>query len=451
MWKWIAALIAALVVVIVAARVLGSAAPVEIAAVRRGTVEATVDERAVTRLPRTVVVAAPIEGRAGPALVREGQRVQAGETLVLLATDDMERAVALALARVADLDAQLAAHADNRIEELVLEQSETLTEVVERAQEAAVQQTRASRARIELATEERQRVEQAFEQGSSNELEVLRARADEIQSDAEARADEITLQAVEASLVAARILPRIVRQYIERKQLTRQSLLRQREAAAVELAQAEADLARAEIRAPVAGVVLAADHQSERWVAAGSPLVELGQLEDLEVEAEILTERAAAIEPGQAAVIYGGAASEARIPARVDRIYPRGFEERSALGVQQQRVLVIVRPHGGHEGLEPAAAEAWRRLGVAYRVRVRITTARAEDVMVAPRAAVFPGAGGGWAVLRVEGGRARRAPVTVGLIGEEFVGISEGLSAGDEVIVAPPADLREGARVRPVR
>src|SRR5690606_29470822 len=388
----------------------------------------------------TVIVAAPLDGRVCPVQVRAGDRVEAGAVIASMASEDLERRGGRARAAGAEMEANLAAHDDIRIEQLLLEQTETMTEVVDQAREAAAQQTRASAARFDLATEERQRVELAFEQGSGNELEVLRARADEIQSDAGARADEITLRATEAALVAARMVPRMVRQYIERKDLTRVSLLRQRDAAAIELAQAEADLLRAQLRAPVAGVVLRADHHSERWVAAGTPIAEVGELGEMEVEAEILTERAAAIEPGQRAVLYGGALGELRLPAEVPRVEPRAFEERSALGVEQQRVLVIMRPGP----LEAGEAEAWQGLGVGYRLRAQVTTSRAEETVTAPRAAIFALGDDGSAVLRVEGGRARQTPVTLGIVGEHRAEILSGLEAADEVIVAPPADLREG-------
>ncbi|MFG0283503.1 MAG: efflux RND transporter periplasmic adaptor subunit [Phycisphaerales bacterium JB039] len=446
MWKWILGLVILLGAVIGAFQLLGARMPVATAEARAGAIEAYVDERATTRVPDVLIVAPPMAGRVGPALVREGDFVEAGQVVAHMATDDLQRTLDAAAARLAEAEARIVEHDDNRIEELLLEQAETFTEVMDRVRDASEQQTRASAAALELATEERQRIAQAMEAGSSTEFELLRARTAEVQSEAAAREDEIILRASEAMLVAARIGPQVVRRYIDRKTLTRVTLVEQRDAAAAELAQAQADLDRAALRAPVDGVVLRADHVSERYVAPGTPIVEIGRLADLEVEAEILTEQASAIEVGQFAALYGGALGDVRIGGLVTRIYPQGFEERSALGVQQQRVLVIARPA---PDLAADARQAWDRLGAGYRVRVRIRTARTDEAIIVPRAAVFPLADGGSAVFRIEGGRARQIAVETGLSNDEQAEITAGLAAGDTVIVAPPADLRDGARVRP--
>ena len=126
------------------------------------------------------------------------------------------------------------------------------------------------------------------------------------------------------------------------------------------------------------------------------------------------------------------------------RIYPAGFTKVSSLGVEQQRVKVIMR-------FEP---DDWKRLreendlGVDYRVRVRIYTAESSGALVIPRSALFRGANNDWRVFAVRGGKAHLQAVKVGLTNDNWVEIVGGLTENDQVILAPETNLTEGQRVR---
>ncbi len=142
--------------------------------------------------------------------------------------------------------------------------------------------------------------------------------------------------------------------------------------------------------------------------------------------------------------VHGAAIGPRTAKAQVTRIFPAGFTKVSSLGVEQQRVKVIMK-------FEP---EDWQRLrdendlGVEYRVRVRIYTAASSGALVIPRSALFRGAKNDWRVFSVRGGRAHLQAVKIGLANDEWAEITAGLDENDQVILAPETNLGEGQRVR---
>jgi HlyD family secretion protein len=192
-----------------------------------------------------------------------------------------------------------------------------------------------------------------------------------------------------------------------------------------------------EIRAPAAGRVLRVMQESESVVSAGAPILEIGDPGGLEVVAEFLSGDAVHVRPGADAVIdaWGGPA----LPGRVRLVEPFGFLKISALGVEEQRVNVVI------DILEPPPAGVV--LGHGYRVEAAVTTWRGGNVLRAPVGALFR-RDGAWAVFEVGNGRARLRRVEVGRNNGELVEIRSGLSEGDTVVLHPDRDLSDGDRVR---
>lgn len=216
------------------------------------------------------------------------------------------------------------------------------------------------------------------------------------------------------------------------------------------------------VRSPVDGRVLKVAQTSEATVAPGAPLLDIGDTSRLEVLAELLTPDALALMPGAPVRIdrWGG---PGELQARVRRVEPAAFTKVSALGVEEQRVNVLI------DLTSPPAQ--WAALGDGYRVGVRILTRVKDDVVVVPVSAVFPPPGQGAsaaaasapaptgptgvepgeaaAVFVVDGGRARLRTVSLGGRNGAQAWVRDGLRAGDEVIVYPPAEVAEGVRVKP--
>jgi HlyD family secretion protein len=192
------------------------------------------------------------------------------------------------------------------------------------------------------------------------------------------------------------------------------------------------------VRAPVAGQVLRVLQASEGVVPLGTPLLELGDTTQMEVVVELLTSDALQARPGSAVRIvdWGG---EGVLQGQVRAVEPAAFTKVSALGVEEQRVLA-------HIELTSESAR-WQALGDAFRVGVRIVTQRVEDVLRVPVSAVFPRPEGGHGVFVIDEGRARVAPITLGGRNGEHAWVQDGLSAGQVVIVYPPAAVEDGVKV----
>lgn len=191
------------------------------------------------------------------------------------------------------------------------------------------------------------------------------------------------------------------------------------------------------LRAPVSGTVLDIPDRNARQVAAGTPLLTLGDTADLEIEIDLLSSDAVRVAPGMEARVtrWGG---EGVLAARVRRIEPAAFTRVSALGIEEQRVRLQL------DLLSPPAERAG--LGEQFRVLADLVLWEGEDVVQVPHGALFRD-GEGWAVFRKIDGRAVPTPVTQGRRGATMAQITDGLSPGDLVVMFPPNSITEGSRI----
>ncbi len=192
-----------------------------------------------------------------------------------------------------------------------------------------------------------------------------------------------------------------------------------------------------EVTSPVRGKVLHVLHQSEGVVEAGTPLVEVGDPSALELVVDVLTQDAVAIAPGMPArVLHWG--REEPLTAKVRRVEPSAFTKTSALGVDEQRVNVVLDPDG--------PPERWAPLGDGFAGEIEITAWSKPDALQVPSSALFR-RGAGWAVFVVRDGKAAEQGVSVGHRGASETEIEGGLAEGNVVIIHPGASVRDGARV----
>ena len=188
---------------------------------------------------------------------------------------------------------------------------------------------------------------------------------------------------------------------------------------------------------PVSGSILHIHQESEGVVTSGQALIDVGNARDLEIVVDLLSEDAVKVEAGQRVIIedWGGPAD---LAGRVRRIEPTGFMKVSALGIEEQRVNVII------DLTDPP--EAWQRLGHGYRVEVRIVLWEHESILKVPLTALFRN-GDDWAVFVEREGRARRQPVVIGQRTDLEAQILEGLEAEDRVVLYPSDRVVEGVRL----
>ncbi len=192
------------------------------------------------------------------------------------------------------------------------------------------------------------------------------------------------------------------------------------------------------IKSPIAGKVLKVNQQSEGLVQAGTALLELGDPGDLEVVVDLLTEDAAQVKPGTPAALanWGGPQS---LQARVRLVEPAAYTKVSALGVEEQRVNVVL------DILAPR--EQWSALGDGYKADVRIVVQTEQDALKVPVSALFP-SGARAALYAVEGGRVRLHEVEVLARNGSEAWVRSELAPDTPVVLFPPSSLRDGERVQ---
>jgi HlyD family secretion protein len=384
------ALLAVLALLVVS--VLPQPVPVDVAPVTQGRFEQTVDEDGKTRVRERYVVSAPLAGRVLRIELKEGDAIDRGGLLAVM----LPAAPALLDVRTEqELKERLAAAED---------ESRRTKAVVQRAR-AAVKQ-----AKIDF----------------DRSRELARER---LVPPAQLERDELTVTLRRKDLEAAEFEDRVAGHQVE---VARAALLQVRKGIDP---QAAPD--RLEIRSPVAGRVLRVLRESESVVALGTPLLEIADPSDLEIVVDVLTTDAVQITPGMPVRIERYGAGDP-LDGRVRLIEPSGFTKVSALGVEEQRVNVVI------DLVSPS--EHWSTLGDGYRVEARIMVRAQDDAVKAPAGAVFR-EGEQWAVFVVDGAKAEKRVVEVGHRNGIEATIAKGLEAGDLVIVYPSDAVKDGARV----
>jgi HlyD family secretion protein len=366
---------------------------VETAAIGRATIEVHVEEEGKSRIREIFTVSAPIQGSLMRVGLHPGDPVEAGKTVI----------ASIRPAAPALLDAR----------------ARRVAEAVEDAAAAAVElasaQLKQQEAQYEFMVSEAARSEVLHKRGTISDRTYEKTRLDLLAAAA-------TADSARANL-----------------------LVRQRELESARAALMQGDAAEdpaqccVEITAPLSGRILRVLTESEQIVAPGAPLMEIGDPADLEVEVEMLSRDAVRVAKGTRAVIdaWGGPP----LAATVQRVDPSAVTKVSALGIEEQRVTVILTLDGN-----PADRVA---LGDGFRVIARIALWRGEDLVAVPVGALFRD-GSDWAVYAVRDGRAQVQPVRLGERNNAFAEVISGLAPGDIVILHPSDTVSEGVRVMPV-
>ncbi|MDP2032587.1 MAG: HlyD family efflux transporter periplasmic adaptor subunit [Polaromonas sp.] len=362
---------------------------VETAVIKQGHFEQSIEEDGRTRLKDRYTVSTPVAARVARMVLREGDSVTAGDVVAVL-TPVMSSMVDERSAREATARLKAAAAG------------------VERAS------ARVARARISL-----------------QEAQLDKERTEKL-------AGEGFLSA--SKLDAVRLAQSGARRELEVADAEREMAVQEQAQAAAALQPATAGSSSTRplsVRSPVSGVVLRVPQPSEATLAAGAALLDIGDPQRMEVISELLTTDAVQATAGRRVVIerWGGPPVE----GVVRRVEPAAFTKVSALGIEEQRVNVLIDISN--------PPQAWRSMGDGFRVSVRIITASVEQAVLAPLGALFPH-GKGMAVYRLDGREARLQPVEIGARNNNEAWLRSGLSEGQAVIVYPPATLRDGSKVR---
>jgi HlyD family secretion protein len=368
---------------------------VDMAQVALGELTISVADDGVTRVKDVYVVSAPVTGRVLRFEGHVGDAVAANDTVLvsILPTDP--------------------AFQDIRTRT----ELEAAVKAAEAARNLAIAEVARQKAELEYAISEFTRVERLSKSGHVSVAALDRARRDQ-------RAGEAALETAQAAAAQ--------REYeLQTAQAALISPTFEQHGAA------EAGSCCFAVRSPVSGRILKVMQESESVVPAGAPLVEIGDPRDLEIVVDLLSRDAVRVAPGNAVEIenWGG---EETLQGEVRLIEPFGVTKISSLGIEEQRVNVIVDL--------TSPAESWARLGHGYHLDARIILWRGADALLVPVTALFR-SGANWTLFRVENGRARLTVVEIGQLNDRYAQVISGLTVGETVIVHPSAKVSDNVRV----
>jgi HlyD family secretion protein len=370
-----------------------AAVAVDLVKVERGPLMVSVSDEGETRVRDMYVVSAPVPGRMRRIDLEAGDSVVADQTVV----------AEIEPSDPAFLDVRSAAEA------------RATAEAASAGRTYAEAQVRRAQAELEFAQSELQRIRVLAKSHtvSQNDLDSAERRAKTADAAvAEARAN-LKVRQSEYEVARARLMTPASRK-------------------------GGSDCACVSVFSPVSGEVLRILTESEGVVQSGTPLMEVGDPNKLEIVVDLLSADAVRVQPGQRAVIeaWGGPRP---LEGAVRRVEPFGFTKVSALGIEEQRVNVVI------DIKEPRAQ--WQRLGHGYRVEPRIVLWEARDVLKVPLSALFR-QGTQWAVFVDKGGRADLRTVEVAHENGLEAEVTSGLEAGERIVLHPGDRVTPGARLQ---
>jgi HlyD family secretion protein len=387
--RWISWLTGIAVVVAIGWSFTPQSVSVEVARVSRGPLAVTVDEEARTRVHDRYIVSAPVPGYLTRIAYRPGAVVRAGQSVARVLP-----------APPGPIDARTRSQLEARVEAAVDALRQTRTHV------------ESARAALAQATRDFERLRQLERDRAIAPQEVEGARTRQQVADADVNAALAGADVAEHDLEAAR--------------------------AALVAADGARPAGRiTDIRAPREGAILRVFEQSERVVSAGTPLLEIGDPSALEIVADLLSTDAVQVSSGARVLVdrWGG---EGLLNGRVRLVEPSSFTKVSALGVEEQRVNVVI------DLTDPPTI--WQRLGDGFALEVRVIVWERPDVLKVPAGTLFR-RGDQWTVFKVVGRRAVAQPIGVGHQNSIDAEVLDGLAAGDQVIVHPSERVGDGTRV----
>jgi len=367
--------------------------PVDLVKVSRGPLKVTVEEEGKTRVRDRFVVSAPVAGFMRRIKLEVGDRVQKGQTII----------------EVEPLKSNLLDPRSHAAAEAGVSGAEASLKVEQ-------ERVRAAAADAEYARRNLERIKKLYEGGYV-------ARDAFEQAEAGAKRGEANLLSAESAVKVARF------ELDKARTALRHS--------AAENTGIQGKIVA--IQAPVNGSVLKIYRESEGVVQSGEALIDIGDPEKLEVKVEVLSADAVKIKP-KTPVLFERWGGNSTLSGRVRVVEPAGFTKISSLGVEEQRVLVIVDITSSSQGEQS--------LGDGYRLEASFVIWEGKDVLQAPASALFRNKDG-WAVFVVKNNKALKREVKIGQRTGLAAEILSGLAEGEDVISHPDNSIGDGSRVRP--
>jgi HlyD family secretion protein len=403
--------------------------------VERGTLQVSVAAEGKTRIHDRFLISATAEGNLDRISLEEGDLVEKGAIVARIDPLPLNASVREALGRLAEWRAQRAGVATLRPKTDTITQARRRIEAAQNAWKQSQARAEQARAALAQAQRDRQRAQQLEAVGAISRQEREAAELEETNRRKEFEAATLATKTAASEIAIAQAALKV----LQAQQKDPDYLLKVYDAriasTEAELTKLKDEAARTEIYSPVKGKVLRILKKSAQFVADGTPLLELGDPDNLELVIDVLSSDAQNIQPKDPILIERGG-NDPPLRAQVRSIEPSGFTKISALGVEEQRVNVI------GDFIDSA-----RSFGDAYRVDVQIITWQGKNVLKVPLSALFR-CGQSWCVFTVQDGRVGQRPLQVGHRSQLEAEVRQGLKEGETVILHPTEQIEEGKRVK---
>jgi HlyD family secretion protein len=449
LWMWTLLIVVGITFFLMVSSMWNRGIEVELAQVEIGTIRETIEDLGKTRLTRTYVVTMPFAGKLGEVHFEEGTQVTQGDILGLVDPEELDAEVSAAQAVVEQLRASIVENSDDGLERTARRQATEFVESMASTVAAAETQIEASREKMDFSETVLGRMTQLFERQSTSQEAYDQANLNYVESQVSYRQNSLVVKSVRSIMAATQLMPTLIDDYLQKKALQSEVLQAQVHEAEARLNKALHRQQLGQLRSPTTGIILEQPTDGLEYLAAGTPVCQVGNLNQLEVEVDIMTQDAVRIAPGDA-VDLGWTSlpgpNSTSWTGTVLRVDPLGFTKISSLGVEQQRVRVRIELS---EATRSAMLEAGIRVG--YRLNVSIVVGEVEEGQLIPRTALFRDTAGEWAVFQYQRGRAVKTKVTVGLLGERQAQIIEGLAPNTKVVLSPDQRIQDGSRIKTQR
>ncbi len=369
-----------------------AAVSVEVATIGRGDIVVTIQDDGKTRVKDLYVVSAPITGRLLRIEKEVGDEVTGGKTVLFT------------------MLASPAAFLDSRS----TESAKASVRGAKAALELAESDQHRTEAEVEFAKSELSRIEPLFKSGTVSQamLDRVALQLEQAQSSLKSSHAAVDVRRAELANAEAVLAPPVTNGKGDETALLK-------------------------IKSPVSGVVFALHHQSEGVVVAGTPILSVGNAAELEIVADFLSTSAVKVTKGASVIIEGWGGE--RLMGQVRLVEPTGFLKVSALGIEEQRVNIII------DFDEPAAA--FSKLGHGFRVEPKIVLDHKIGQIRVPISGLFR-SNGDWAVFTEIDGKAQLTPVKIGAYNVDYATVLAGLNVGDTIILHPSDQIEDGVSIK---
>lgn len=410
---------------------------VEIGPVERVDVREYIAEEAKTRLADEYIIDMPDAGLLKRIELEVGDEVEAGQVVASMDTFPIEQQLAGIEARIAEAEAYMRGVDTQKPKEEDLDTAAVRVKEAEDAIQIAQRELEIARIAAEDAEKERKRVQDLVAGGVASPRDLEVAERASKSANEQRRAAELSLETARKGREIAALGESRVTGSVDDNEYLREAYRAQAESLRAEAQIARDRLERAVMRAPVSGPVLDKFVKDSATLVPGAPLLRIGDMASAEIECDVLSEEAGRIQPGNSVALLGKAITGENAAGAVKQIYPAAFTKISSLGIEQQRVRVLIDYDREELNLRPGT-----------RLDVQIVTGESDNALAVPERATFRREGQSY-VFKVVGGRAVLTPVRIGLKNDTWAEVLEGLNEGDTVVFEPENDLEDGSLVSP--